>query len=216
MSALLNIAVAEPSAIIRSGLEAVLKRIPGFRIQIIEIATAELLQETLRSHKPDILIINPSLPGYYTIQLLKEETGCMDMKCIALLYAVADHALLRPYDDQINIYDSPDEIRHKLERLHTSPEEETENEEQQTLSAREKEIVVCVVKGMTNREIADRLFLSTHTVERNHLAGFFFNIHLRKEVFDTCIDRDRRIFIYILFPILVEIYPAIPVDRLVR
>ena len=76
MSALLNIAVAEPSAIIRSGLEAVLKRIPGFRIQIIEIATAELLQETLRSHKPDILIINPSLPGYYTIQLLKEETGC--------------------------------------------------------------------------------------------------------------------------------------------
>ena len=81
------------------------------------------------------------------------------MKCIALLYAVADHALLRPYDDQINIYDSPDEIRHKLERLHTSPEEETENEEQQTLSAREKEIVVCVVKGMTNR-----LFLSTHTV----------------------------------------------------
>ena len=142
MSALLNIAVAEPSAIIRSGLEAVLKRIPGFRIQIIEIATAELLQETLRSHKPDILIINPSLPGYYTIQLLKEETGCTEM----------------------NIYDSPDEIRHKLERLHTSPEEETENEEQQTLSAREKEIVVCVVKGMTNREIADRLFLSTHTV----------------------------------------------------
>ena len=38
MSALLNIAIAEPSAIIRSGLEAVLKRIPGFRIQIIEIA----------------------------------------------------------------------------------------------------------------------------------------------------------------------------------
>ena len=53
-------------------------------------------------------------------------------------------------------------------------------------------------------------------VEGNHLAGFFFNIHLRKEVFDTCIDRDRRIFIYILFPILVEIYPALPVDRLVR
>ena len=42
MSTLLNIAIAEPSAIIRSGLEAVLKRLPGFRIQIIEIATAEL------------------------------------------------------------------------------------------------------------------------------------------------------------------------------
>ena len=114
MSTLLNIAIAEPSAIIRSGLEAVLKRLPGFRIQIIEIATAELLQETLRSHKPDMLIINPSLPGCYTMQLLREETGCTETKCIALLYAVADHALLRPYDDQISIYDSPDEIRHKL------------------------------------------------------------------------------------------------------
>ena len=55
-------------------------------------------------------------------------------------------------------------LNYNCHYLHTSPEEETENEEQQTLSAREKEIVVCVVKGMTNREIADRLFLSTHTV----------------------------------------------------
>lgn len=164
MSTLLNIAIAEPSAIIRSGLEAVLRRLPGFRIQLFEIATAELLQETLRLQKPDVLIVNPSFPGCYPLQALKEETGCTEMKCIALLYAVADHALLRLYDDQINIYDSPDEIHHKLERLHTPPAEEDENEEQQTLSAREKEIVVCVVKGMTNREIADRLYISAHTV----------------------------------------------------
>lgn len=60
-----------------------------------------------------------------------------------------------------------DTIREKLKRmLETEDEvvEEENSEEQQSLSAREKEIVVCVVKGMTNREIADRLFLSTHTV----------------------------------------------------
>lgn len=165
MSTLLTIAIAEPSALIRCGLETVLKRLPGFRIQVVEIATVELLQETLRTHKPDMLIVNPSLPGCFSLQHIKEEAGCTDMKCIALLYAVADHALLRPYDDQVNIYDSADEIRHKLERLHTPQVADgAENEEQQTLSTREKEIVVCVVKGMTNREIADRLFLSTHTV----------------------------------------------------
>lgn len=164
MSTLFTIAIAEPSAIIRSGLETVLKRLPGFRIQVVEIATMELLRETLHSHKPDMLIINPSIPGCFTLQQIKEETECTDMKCIALLYAVADHTLLRPYDEQISIYDSPDELRHKLELLHTPPTEEAGNEEQQTLSTREKEIVVCVVKGMTNREIADRLFLSTHTV----------------------------------------------------
>ena len=29
---------------------------------------------------------------------------------------------------------------------------------QDTLSQREKEIVICVVKGMTNKEIAEKLF----------------------------------------------------------
>ncbi|MBC8603714.1 response regulator transcription factor [Parabacteroides acidifaciens] len=164
MNTLLTIAIADPSAIIRSGLETVLKRLPGFRIQVVEIATMELLLETLRSQRPDMLVINPAIPGCFSLQQIKEEAGCTEMKCIALLYAVADHTLLRPYDEQISIYDSPDELRHKLELLHTPPAEEAGNEEQQTLSTREKEIVVCVVKGMTNREIADRLFLSTHTV----------------------------------------------------
>lgn len=36
--------------------------------------------------------------------------------------------------------------------------------EQETLSAREKEIIACVVKGMTNKETAESLCLSIHTV----------------------------------------------------
>lgn len=35
---------------------------------------------------------------------------------------------------------------------------------QDTLSAREREIIVCVVKGLTNKETADMLCLSVHTV----------------------------------------------------
>ena len=167
MSTNLKIAIAEPSVIIRSGLENLLKRLPGFRIQMVEIHSVESLFDSLRMHKPDVLIVNPALPGYFTLQHLKEESGCAEMKCIALLYSVSDSVLLRSYDEQINIYDSPDEIKHKLERLNAEvlPDDEPEgDDEQQSLSSREKEIVVCVVKGMTNREIADRLFLSTHTV----------------------------------------------------
>ena len=32
------------------------------------------------------------------------------------------------------------------------------------MSQREKEIIACVVKGMSNKEIADHLFISIHTV----------------------------------------------------
>ena len=41
---------------------------------------------------------------------------------------------------------------------------EKPSDEKQELSDREKEILVCVVKGMTNKAIADALFLSVNTV----------------------------------------------------
>jgi len=39
-----------------------------------------------------------------------------------------------------------------------------EPEEGEALSAREKEIVACVARGMANKEIADKLCLSVNTV----------------------------------------------------
>ena len=86
------------------------------------------------------------------------------MKCIALLYNIIDQPVLNQYDEYISIFITQDELLLKLERLQNLSLEIPAKEEQQSLSAREKEIVVCVVKGMTNREIADKLFLSTHTV----------------------------------------------------
>ena len=66
-------------------------------------------------------------------------TGCPDMKCLALLYSVAEHAVIRYYDDQISIFDSADEMKLKLERLHTKGKDgEGDGDEQQTLSTREK------------------------------------------------------------------------------
>jgi len=165
MTSNLKIAIAEPSLLLRSGLEAQLKRLTGFKIQLIEILTAESLLESLRMHKPDLLIINPSLPGSFSPQQIKEECGRNDMKCIAILYNMIDPALTRSYDEQISIFDGLTELKSKLEgMLANEVQKDPESEDAQTLSTREKEIVVCVVKGMTNREIADQLFLSTHTV----------------------------------------------------
>lgn len=42
--------------------------------------------------------------------------------------------------------------------------EEVCESEQEALSTREKEIITCVVKGMTNKEIAETLYLSVHTI----------------------------------------------------
>ena len=45
MSTNIKITIAESSSIIRCGLETLLKRLPGFRIQISEITAADCLTE---------------------------------------------------------------------------------------------------------------------------------------------------------------------------
>ena len=72
--------------------------------------------------------------------------------------------MLSKYDESISIFDDLERLSKKISGLLNVPSEEEDLENQDALSQREKEIVICVVKGMTNKEIAEKLFLSIHTV----------------------------------------------------
>lgn len=158
----LKVAIAENSLMIRMGLDLILKKLTGFRISTLEISSFDKVKESVDSFRPDLLIINPNLLGNADL-LSIYPADSEEMRCMALVTSILDPVRLRGFDDQISVFDSSDEIRHRLERLKSSKTEEADDE-QQALSQREKEIVVCVVKGMTNREIAENLFLSAHTV----------------------------------------------------
>ena len=160
----LKIVVAETSVIVRSGLTAVLKRIPNLNIHPIEVSSPETLQNYIHLHTPDIVIVNPTFGGWFDLQTFKTENGKSGIKYIALVCSVIENNALKEYDESIAICDDIDIITSKINHLlHTEEEEEKDNE-QETLSQREKEIITCVVKGMTNKAIADKLFLSIHTV----------------------------------------------------
>ena len=57
-----------------------------------------------------------------------------------------------------------EELKTRQTQSLSKEEEPTETDKPETLSQREKEIVSCVAKGLTNKEIADVLFHSVHTV----------------------------------------------------
>lgn len=159
----IRIAIAESSVIIRSGLALALKRLPNLRIQPIELLSTEALGDCLRSQYPDILIVNPSFGGYFDVTRFREEMVGKGMRLVALVSSFLDTSLLSKYDDFVSIFDDLELLASKISRLQDiQPEEEDDNQE--SLSQREKEIVICVVKGMTNKEIAENLFLSIHTV----------------------------------------------------
>jgi DNA-binding NarL/FixJ family response regulator len=163
MSSRVQIVVAEPSIIIRSGIIAVLKRLTTLNVTVNEIADRVQINVQLCKWKPDILIIDPSFMGHFSLSTLRNETGCKRLKLVALQNTLMSPSMLKTYDETISIYDTAEQIREKLTAL-CSPADEAADEGRQEVSLREKEIIVCVVKGMTNKQIAEYLCLSVHTV----------------------------------------------------
>ena len=161
MSVTVKITVAEPSVIIRSGIIAVIGSAENLKAEIYEVSEIDQLRNVLSWQHPDILLVNPASLGLFPLQQLKKDTGNPDMKCVALQFAFTDHAALKSYDDAISVYDSAETVNDKLARLVSEPERDKRHE---SLSGREKEVIACVVQGMTNKQIADKLFISTHTV----------------------------------------------------
>ena len=162
----LKIVVAEASVIIRSGVSAVLKRIPNLDIHPVEVNSLEALKHYANLHQPDIIIINPAFDGWFSLPAFKAEHPRLEgVKYIALISSVTNNNVLKEYDDRFSICDDLDIISTKLHNLmHPDDGDEEKDNETETLSQREKEIVTCVVKGMTNKAIAEQLFLSIHTV----------------------------------------------------
>lgn len=159
---IIKIAIAEPSAIIRAGISSLLKRIQGYHVHSFEVISIELLANNIRTQKPDIVIINPTYWGLIDIEKLKTENSQNQIRFVALVSGMIDEKALEKYDNSINLYDDTDTIKQKLDQIFEITN--TEQEESKVLSVREKEIIVGVVKGYTNKEIATNLFLSAHTV----------------------------------------------------
>ena len=103
-----------------------------------------------------------------------EQRGQTDMRNILIDTVVVTHRIRQemksPEQRLASNSWTAEQIKEKLRSVCNSRDGEAS---QELLSAREKEIIVGVVKGLTNKQIAERLFISAHTVitHRRNIAA---------------------------------------------
>ncbi len=158
---LILVAVATTSVIVRSGLVSVLKRMDVVNAETVEITSKEGLWHCMEAHVPDILIVDPQFEGWFEVEEFKAAFPHAVTKIVSLLCTFVDSNRLTGYDESINLFDDSDSLEKKIHTLMNYADDE---DNETSLSQREKEIVGCIVKGMTNKEIAEKLFISVHTV----------------------------------------------------
>ena len=159
-----KIIIVEPSPIVSAGLASFFDDIKQVSI-VSQLDRIDRMEEKLAAYNPDILIINPLLIAYDTNEpFLKICRDFSNAIPVALLTSYVDAGILKQFKDVIEINDSKQKVVTKIFNLLNDNKLSQDKPESVELSNRETDVLVALVKGMTNKEISDKLFISIHTV----------------------------------------------------
>ena len=158
-----TILIAEHSCLIRKGLRSILQKMENTDV-VQTIDNKDEVCEIVNHIKPDILIVNPNMlssdsddlkklflnGNKLSLILVSEDNGCKDKyKADGYIH----------YQDSQNVI--LDLLQDIISKKNTNSGFDKSNE---TLSSREKNILKHIALGLTNKEIADQLYISIHTV----------------------------------------------------
>lgn len=155
----INIGIIEPSPIVIEGIESLLLKLP-LRINIILIRDFEDMTSKNSLRNLDFLIINPTQLFNRVRQVKMFRFENPKIRWFGIVYAVFDKETLSNFDEIISIDDTRDTILKKIQKHIKSTDDRNSN----SLSDREIDVLKEIVRGRSNKEIADVLNISIHTV----------------------------------------------------
>ena len=157
-----RVIICEASEIIALGLAEIIDGMAQFDV-VARLDSPEHLSEKIIATDASLVIVNPTLLGFYNRDFMSQlGKDCPQVTVIALATTCVDHSMLTPYNGIIEINDTKSKIISKMNEFAQS--EVAKNTDDVELSKRETDVLVAVAKGMMNKEIADQMNISIHTV----------------------------------------------------
>jgi two-component system, NarL family, response regulator DevR len=195
----LRILLVDDHEVVRLGVKALLGRYPQFQV-VAEAGTAlEAVQQALQHH-PDVVIMDIRLPGKSGIEATQEITQKLPGTKVIMLTSFAEDnmlfdAIVAGASGYILKQIGSGELVRALETVARGEKlldpaitqkvfdrvrqtaREAQGENFARLTDRELQILALVAEGKTNKEIAEKVFLSEKTV-RNYVSSILDKLSL--------------------------------------
>jgi DNA-binding CsgD family transcriptional regulator len=155
-----KIAIVHNSEIIRKGLNTIIKSV--FNLDVFQFNTLDDFKDYTELHSSlNILIINEMSPD---VDYYKKISLRNNIRLIGITSHIEQKNTTTTFDSIISIFDTSHKIKALLSGLLKSEILGVQEKEGEELTQREKDVLRLVALGHANKEIADKLFISIHTV----------------------------------------------------
>jgi len=186
----IKVIIADDHALVREGLRRLLELDPNIEV-LTEVGDGQGAINMARKLRPDVVIMDVNMPGTDGIvatRVIKREMPSVRVVALTIYedeeviemvkagvsaYVLKDVAGSELIDTIYKVMNgevvSHPRVANRLVREITRSDQKKDTVR---LTKRERDVLACLVKGHTNKEMADFMFISEKTV-KNHLTSIF-------------------------------------------